>query len=234
MDKRKIALLSIAGMITLGAGIAGSTFALFSGSASNTGNSFTAGTLTMDVRRDNGDPVPGPMFYPDSLDPLAYHPYDQVDTAPSGESIGGWAPGDVVVRDMYLINTGTLTAKLTGIRAKVRGAYTQTTTDSGRTASNTINGETSTSNKAAYDEFVSKMNIKIVNGAVVLYNGSLQGLVSNSGWVAPNSVAVVAADPLAALNLQFTASLSKDAGNVIQGKNFIFDFEFMTEQKKNN
>ncbi|PLT35578.1 hypothetical protein [Bacillus sp. V5-8f] len=233
--KNKIMMYTFTGLIGLGLSVGGATFALFTSSATNDGNSATAGTVNINVMRDNGDPVPGPMFYPDSLDPLAYHPYDAQDKKPSGESIGGWAPGDTVVRDMFLGNSGSLTARLVGIRAKMRESYTQTTTTNGNTATNTINnGVTSTSNNAAYTEFVDKMNIRITNAETVLFDGKLSELITGDKWKKPMEELLIAGSPSGPLNLKFRAELSKTAGNIVAGKNFIFDFEFTAVQDKHS
>lgn len=233
--KQKLMGYAVTGILGLGLTIGGSTYALFTDTITNEGNSATAGTVNINVMRDNGDPIPGPMFYPDSLDPLAYHPYDKTDKKPSGESIGGWAPGDKVVRDMYLGNSGSITAKLAGIRVKVRDSYTQTTTTDGLTATNTIsNGVTAISDPAAYNEFIDKMNFTISNGDVVIFQGKISELITGSSWKKPLEELIIASAPSGPLNLKFTAELSKKAGNVVAGKNFIFDFEFTAVQNRNS
>lgn len=235
MNKHKFMGYVLTGVLGLGLTVGGSTYALFTSSATNDGNTATAGTVNINVMRDNGDPVPGPMFYPDSLDPLAHHPYDKVDTAPSGESIGGWAPGDVVVRDMYLGNSGSLTARLVGVRAKVRESYTQTTTtEEGNTTKTVSNGVTATSDPAAYNEFIDKMNITIKNGETLVFQGKLSELITGTAWKKPVNELLIAASPSGPLNLNFKAELSKSAGNIIAGKNLIFDFEFTAVQNKNS
>lgn len=223
------------GVLGLGLTVGGATFALFTSSATNDGNTATAGTVNINVTRDNGDPIPGPMFYPDFLDPLAHHPYDKVDSHPSGESIGGWAPGDTIVRDMYLGNSGSLTARLVGIRAKMRDSYTQTTTTEDGTATRTVsNGITEISDPTAYNEFIDKMNITIKNSNTLLFQGKLSELITGSAWKNPVHEVLISASPSGPLNLTFTAELSRTAGNNIAGKNFIFDFEFTAVQNKNS
>ncbi len=235
LNKQKLMMYTFTGILGLGLSVGGATYALFTSSAANDGNTASAGTVNINVMRDNGDPIPGPMFYPDSLDPLAYHPYDQQDTAPSGESIGGWAPGDTVVRDMYLGNSGSLTARMVGIRAKVRESYTQTTNLEGQTATNTVsNGVTATTDPAAYNEFINKMNITIKNSNTLIFQGKLSDLLTGTVWKKPVNEVLIAPAPSGPLNLTFTAELSNTAGNNIAGKNFIFDFEFTAVQNKNS
>jgi hypothetical protein len=235
ISKQKLMMYTMTGILGLGLSVGGATYALFTSGATNDGNSATTGTVNINTMRDNGDPIPGPMFYPNALDPLAYHPYDAVDTSPSGESIGGWAPGDIIVRDMYLGNSGSLTARLVGVRAKVRESYTQTTTADGQTATNTVsNGVTLATDPVAYNEFIDKMNITIKNSNTLIFQGKLSELITGTLWKKPVNEVLIAASPSGPLNLSFTAELSRTAGNNIAGKNLIFDFEFTAVQHKNS
>ncbi|MBU7005673.1 TasA family protein [Phosphitispora fastidiosa] len=201
--------------------IGGATFAYFTDTAANTGNTFTAGTIILEGERDLSDKVPGPMFYSAASDPSGYYPYDEIATrTPSGECIGGWAPGDSVMRAMNLYNRGTIDAKVTKVKANVQAQYTNSNDV-------VISGETT---GAAYDEFIDKMNIKIMypSGNAVLYNGPLRGLLND--YVPTDSIIYVNAGQVGSANVTFEATLSTNAGNDIQGKNFIFDFAFYAEQ----
>lgn len=229
--KKKLALLSATGLVGIGLTISGATYALFTDSDTNTGNSFAAGTVDIAVDRNHGDYIPGPMFYPNSLDPDGDHPYDNSEVNPSGEATGGWAPGDTVTRTMKLTNKGSLKVQVTGIKAIPRSSYTQTLFDG--VSSRTINGETT---GAAFEEFIEKTNVKVTNGTTVIYNGTLKSLI-NSDFVGLLSDPVingkrVGQDP-SWVGLNFEVTLNKNAGNNLQDKNFIFDFAFTAEQFKN-
>lgn len=217
LSKKKLMLLSVAGMITIGATVGGATYALFTSSASNSNNTATAGTINLTQERDQGDTIPGPMFYTSTSDPTGSFPYDTNKNAPNqppgGESIGGMAPGDSMFRALNLYNKGTLDAKVTKLKATVNGA-----------------GESS---GAAYDEFINKLNVlvEVPSTKRVIYNGSLSELLN--GWV-PISPALTTKAGGGALNVTFTVTLDKTATNEIQGHNFVFDFSFYAEQLRNN
>lgn len=103
--KKKLAAYSITGIAGLSLLVGGSTFALFSSSATNTNNQFTAGTLHISSNRDDV-PNEGPMFY--------------TSTAPNAQGTlptGLWAPGDKNTRGLFLKNDGTLQARLTTLTA---------------------------------------------------------------------------------------------------------------------
>ncbi|MDR3601028.1 MAG: TasA family protein [Desulfosporosinus sp.] len=212
--KKRLLALATTGLMSFGL-LAGGTYALFTSSATNSNNTFAAGTINLDQSRDSGDSVPGPMFYSSTnpvTNPAGLYPYDQ--PAPSGsviggEAIGGWAPGDKVTRALNLQNTGSLVARITKLQAKVNSA-----------------GVTS---GAAYTEFINDMNIKVVYNTgtgVVLYNGPLSNLLN--GWVTiPTMLAAGHSGPL---NVSFEATLDPSADNTVEGQNFVFDFSFYAEQ----
>lgn len=95
--------MSLTGVVGLGLTVGGATFALFSSTAANDNNQFTAGTLHISSNRDDV-PTVGPMFYSDST--LA---------SPGLNPTGVWAPGDKHTRGLFLKNDGTLPAKLKNI-----------------------------------------------------------------------------------------------------------------------
>jgi predicted ribosomally synthesized peptide with SipW-like signal peptide len=214
--KKKLALLSATGIVGIGLITGGATYAIFTDSASNTNNTFVAGTINLDQTRDLGDTIPGPMFYSSTSDPTGSYPYDQdgVELAPPGsEAVGGWAPGDYVLRAMNLFNSGTLDAKVTKLQANVSTGATNS-------------GD-------AYNQFISKMNIKVMYPAQnkVLYDGPLSGLLN--GWVEIAAPFRVNANG-GPSNITFEATLDKSADNAIMGQTFVFDFSFYAEQLKNN
>jgi len=83
----------------------GTTLALFTAQGASSSNQITAGTLQIAADRDNGDSVPGPMFYIGSGSGL--------------QPTGLWAPGDEFRRVLQVENTGTLDAWLKQVRASL-------------------------------------------------------------------------------------------------------------------
>jgi predicted ribosomally synthesized peptide with SipW-like signal peptide len=237
MKKQKFGMLFLAIMLVIGAMVSAGTFALLSDTAANTDNNVTAGTIDLNVKRNHGDYVPGPMFYPDYLDPDGRHPYDKNEINPSGESMGGWAPGDTVTRTMVVTNEGSLDAKLTGLKATPRESYTQNLPSGG---SRTISGAQISG--TAYDEFIQKANVvvSIPDQTITLYNGPLSGLIfADSDQYAslleePVLTGTVPPFQPGPLNVTFEVTLDESAGNNLQDQDFIFDFGFFAEQYRNN
>jgi hypothetical protein len=221
VNKNKFLALSLtAAMLTTGAGIGLGTYALFNSSAASQANNMTAGTINLEQERDSGDSVPGPMFYGSTDDTTGMLPYDVDKTAGDalgGETPGNWAPGDTVTRAMNLYNRGSLQAKITKLRATVNAGGLQP-------------------GDPAYEEFISKMNIKVTyttGGNQVLYNGTLRDLIkTNNDWATIGPI--YAAAHSGALNVAFEAHLDSSAGNDIKGKKFVFDFSFLAEQASHN
>ncbi|WP_191271987.1 SipW-dependent-type signal peptide-containing protein [Neobacillus kokaensis] len=237
MNKNKLMMYTLTGVLGIGLSIGGATFALFTSSATNEGNSVTTGTIILKAKRDHGDYVPGPMFYTDYLDPAGKHPYDVKDVNPSGEAIGGWAPGDKIQRTMILTNEGSLDAKITGLKASFRTTYSQNVPVIGERA---ISGGLTSGD--IYDEFISKANVKvsIPDEGILLYDGPLSGLISTDTDkytnLLNNPVLMGTEPPFepGPLNVTFELSLDKTASNKLQGQTFIFDFGFFAEQVKYN
>jgi hypothetical protein len=214
---RKLATLVVTGMLITAFTISGATYAIFTSSAQNTNNSYTAGTVNIDIQRDLGDAIPGPMFYTGTSDPTGNYPYNTTknvpDAPPGAESLGGLAPGDQLTRAMNIYNKGTLDVRVKNLRANMNAA-----------------GETS---GPAFNQFIQKMNIKVNYPAQnkTLYDGPLVGLLNGYVSISPF---LIATDPSGPANITFTATLDKSADNTIQGHSFVFDFGFYAEQKRNN
>lgn len=217
MNKKKLLLLAVAGVLTAGLGVGGASYAIFTSSAQNTNNSFAAGTVSIDIQRDLGDTIPGPMFYTGASDPTGSYPCNTTknapDAPPGAESLGGLAPGDQLTRAMNIFNRGTLDVRVKQLRANVNAA-----------------GETS---GPAFDQFIQKMYIKVMYPAQnkTLYEGPLAGLLNGYVNIPPF---LIASDPSGPANITFTATLDKSADNTLQGHTFVFDFGFYAEQKRNN
>jgi uncharacterized protein YfaP (DUF2135 family) len=176
------------------------------------------------------------MFYPDSLDPDGNHAYDIIDGNPSGESLGGWAPGDQVLRRMILRNEGTLDAKLTGIKATPRETYTQTLKPINRGGSGGTRTVTGITSGDAYQEFIEKANVTVTNSdnTIVIYEGTLSDLIFSEEDMYADVVNELVIQAEGILNITFDVTLDVSAGNDVQGQNFIFDFGFYSEQVRNN
>lgn len=219
ISKKKLAILSVSGLIAIGASVGGATYAWFTSSATNANNTFTAGTINLSQTRDLGDTIPGPMFYTSTSDPTGTYPYDVagVPYAPPGsEGVGGLAPGDSMTRAMNLSNSGSLDAKVTKIWGSVNAAGLQP-------------------GDLAFEEFAAKMNIKVLypaNNNQIMYDGPLNGLLN--GQVTIPRPLIARAAPSGPLNITFTATLDPSASNLLQGKTFVFDFSFYAEQLRNN
>jgi predicted ribosomally synthesized peptide with SipW-like signal peptide len=101
-------------VFVLASGIAGgATLAYFNDTASNQNNQFMTGTLELAADRDQGDSVPGPMFYTIPIE-------GQTDTGDDGLlPTGLWKPGDTNHRVFQLENIGTLDALLKNTRASL-------------------------------------------------------------------------------------------------------------------
>lgn len=208
-------LLTAVAVLLVSLLVGGATFAIFTDSATNSGNTFSAGRVDISAVRNQGDSVPGPMFYTTA---------EQGRTTDGQDGLlptGIWAPGDSHMRQLDVYNLGSLAVKLTKIKADVDPA------------SGIQPGS------PAYTEFINKMNIKVElsGSSKVLYNGPLAGLLG--GWVdiAPGDIVPLAGSTLLGTptaHLTFTATLDKSAGNVLQGTNPIFSFSVWAEQQKNN
>lgn len=103
MGMKRMLLAAMAVLMAAVAAGAGVTYALFTASTGPANNQITAGTLEIESFRDNGDTVPGPMFY----------------IGPGGGLFptGHWAPGDEVHRVLQVENVGSLDGWLKHVRA---------------------------------------------------------------------------------------------------------------------
>jgi hypothetical protein len=214
--KKKLATIAALSVLIVALATGAGTYALFTGSAKNINNTITSGVINLTQNR-MGDSIPGPMFYSATSDPTGKLPYDKSNPLqpPGGESMGGWAPGDVVVRAMNVSNNASnaIDAKVTKVKGTVNTAGLQP-------------------GDPAFEHFVDHMKIKIqyTGQNKTLYDGSLRGLLN--GYVNIPAFAVYANGGSA--NITFTAYLDLEAGNIIQGKTFVFDFDLYAEQLKNN
>jgi spore coat-associated protein N len=124
--KKKLTLLATTGIVGIGLVAGGATYAIFTDSASNKTNTFTAGTLKIQSSRDD-IPNYGPMFYTNSTN-------SSVGAMPTGL----WAPGDKKTRGLFLENKGSLEGVLKQVSIlptnSAAGAVTAASTGTDATA----------------------------------------------------------------------------------------------------
>lgn len=197
--------------------IGGASLALFTDETTNANNTFTTGSVKLVQERSSGDSYEGPMFYNGKTDSTGAFAYDQTNpyAPPGGEAIGGWTPGDCVIRSIGVKNKGTLDAKVTKIKAEIN-----------------TNGEGAISGKE-FDEFVKHMEITVKYSGQdkVLYKGSLSDLLDE--YVNLSKPFILKAHGSTA-DLSFTAKLNRKTGNEVMGQTFVFNFTLYGEQLKNN
>lgn len=216
--KARMALVAMG--LTLIAALAGSaTFAWFTATAGNSGNSFAAGTLEIKGDRNYWEYVPGPMFYTTAEEGSV------ISGSNAGElgihPTGLWFPGKTVTRSYDVINTGTL-------RARLRYLCAEVTSLNGIFA-----GDPAFDSALAYS-FTDKMHVKVyVSGQPdwVLYEGDLTTLLSEQ--VAGYTIELPAS-PHAKAHLIFTVTMKETAGNDLQGIRPVVSFRIKAEQAINN
>jgi predicted ribosomally synthesized peptide with SipW-like signal peptide len=208
---KKKMLVAVATVILVAVLAAGGTYAYFTSSVTNSNNTFKAGTVAVDAVRDNGEPLPGPMFYTGVGS----------DTGSGGVfPTGLWYPGMglpgdsnyPVLRTVNITNEGTFNCKLNGFSATLSGI----------------------SDPGASADFAKYLNVTVANINGPLWSGTLANMLASGG--VPSSPRVTAAPqpkiyaPGGVLDLAFTVSLSKDARNDLQGVTPIVNFYFYVGQ----
>ena len=168
--------------------IGGATFAVFTSQATTDSSTISAGTVEITVRRDMGDPVPGPMFYTTKEE--GKFGSGSLPNWPTGQ----WYPGKTETRALIVKNSGSLNAVLDGVSAQVSN----------------INDPN------VAQEFAQSMNVRIVPLGVtnvVLYDGTLSGLTAGK-VAASNSLPITVGGEW---YLNFTVTMDIEAGNNLQG-----------------
>jgi spore coat-associated protein N len=264
VTKKKLGMYAALGMLGIGLTVGGGTYALFTDSATNTNNTFEAGTLKLAGHRHD-IPITGPMFYTNDSD--------------AGRmGTGVWAPGDVHTRAMLIENTGSLDAKLTSLKAiKTSGGteeFSQNAqvvisvleTRDGNTIDATvvknINEEINRQFKRALDgkksiflnadnarmaqEILATAREVLLNQTFVAKNVLGQDVSVYVTDIYVNSLANlkdqgadvsqfnVEVDRGETLYMAYTVTLPISAGNEVQGDTPVFTFKSNFEQKKNN
>ncbi|WP_449536944.1 TasA family protein [Ferdinandcohnia sp. Marseille-Q9671] len=107
LNKKKLATIATAGILSVGLLAGGATYALFTGQTSNDQNEVVAGSLELSTHRHD-IPIEGPMFYIN-------------DNGKGMAGTGVWAPLDSHTRAMFITNNGSLDGKLTKLFAVPEG-----------------------------------------------------------------------------------------------------------------
>ena len=199
--------------------VGGATFALFTSSDSNEAKTFTAGTVDIDIQRNTGEPVPGPMFY-STLEEGMGAPWQTGYSAPK-YPIGPWAPGDSHKREMTVKNVGSLPVKIAWIGAKITG------------------DEAFLNNSAAVAEFSNNLIVRVEsqNGVTSkMCEVPLSSLLAPGGYKAEFMPVIgpKVEDNVPTQHINWICTLSSNAGNQLQGKKPVVSFYLIAEQAQNN
>lgn len=264
MNKKKLATLVLVGMLGLTVLIGGATMALFTDRAENAGNTFGAGTLTLESHRHDV-PIEGPMFYTHDNDA-------------GWMGTGQWAPRDTHTRAMFIKNTGSLQGKLSSIQAiaesdeanaRAFGEQAQVTiavfeapagSDFAANVMDALNHQMDSVYKAGMNHWLTRPaarttarlaadvresflnNLNFETGGVVftvkdVYSGSLEELMAPSSPL--NNITI---NPNQTLYMGYVVTFLSDVdvddatwrNNDVQGENVQFTFRALFEQTANN
>lgn len=184
------------------------TFALFTASTANSNNQFQAGTLTLSSWRDQGDTVPGPMFY---TTPAEGNTGVQDGLLPTGV----WAPGDQHMRVLLVRNTGSLDGWLSMIGADLAA------------------GSMHLAQKLEYTIRVDNPGGPVISSGILadLINTDVSVPVGTVELKSFFPMPVTTRPPKA---FYFFVRLPLDADNSYQGEQLKVDFHLQAVQKKNN
>lgn len=191
-------LKSVMVIALAGSMVGGATVAAWTASATSAGNTVDTTTLTVQVKRDNGDAYPGPLFYTD----------DSQGGPPQWGAVNGenatrlWYPGKSVSRVMWVKNTNTenINVKVTGIKFNLSGL---------------------TPGTPAYNEFVSKMSFQIKYGSTELANKPLSDFLNGVNINPALSPATV---PGSETGFEIIATLASTANNDVQSISPVIEF----------
>jgi predicted ribosomally synthesized peptide with SipW-like signal peptide len=201
---RKKAFLLLAAAAVMAVGVSAGTFALFTATTTQADNIFVAGTLQIDSYRDNGDTIPGPMFYTTPAEGAA--PGGMPGIYPTGE----WAPGDSNTRVLIIENVGSLDGWLTSVGADAHPG-------SSIYLANKLDYWVATD--AGFSD--------------VLASGTLGSLITTDVPFA-HPVGSQVGTPTETQRLYFKVSLPLDADNTYQNLDLMVDFHVNAVQMKNN
>lgn len=214
--------LALAGSAVAVALVGGATFALFTASTGNSQNDFTAAKTCLSSYRDNGDVVPGPMFYVTAAQGATPPPASTPGSFPTGY----WVPGDTNTRKLNVqngnppntpVDNSCINLWLTGVSATATGDAM----------------------------LADKLNVTIkanhpLQGYVTVASGTLtQFLTGNMPLAWPAAYPVMGSQFVALPNssiqdLQFTVNFDSSADNTYQGKNLVVAFTVSAVQQTHN
>lgn len=243
MINRKLASIMLSGLIVMALIVGGGTFALFTAKGENAGNKIVSAKLSLTT--GEGD---SPMYYttvshPDKVIPYAYEQVAGMNSVLERgyEDTGGWLPGTTIDRDMRIINDGTVPVKITGVYATIN-ANNASLNVPGLLPSGydpNYSGVTplplDPDLDEAYIEFIDKMMITITDNGTntQLFTGPLRSLLNfksggNGAFLFNSNAFVMNVDD--EKQIDFSATLALNTENIVQGKDFVFDFNFMGVQ----
>lgn len=208
---KKGALLALAAAGAAAAVGAGATLALFTDSKT-TALDFAASTLCITAERDEGDPVPGPMFY---ITP------EQGGTPDGRNGInptGLWAPGDKHSKTLTVYNPKSCSSQdawLTSVQARLtEGVPNQ------------------------YEAMADVLHVAVKapwHGVdTVVGEGSLRQFLQGAVPIRYPDGSKIPLILTSNVQMKFEVTFDLDAGNEFQDKTLVVDFLVNAEQVKNN
>ncbi len=246
MLNKKVAAIALSCLLVMAIAIGGGTFALFTSSAINDDNIIRSAKVSISI--GEGD---SPMYYttdshPGKMIPYAFGVQSKFaallqDVQGGNEDVGGWLPGTTIHRDMRIINDGSAPIKITGVYATLNSnnvnllVHGKLPVNYDADYSNEMPLPLDDGEDAAYIEFIDNMKIKITDHATekILFDDYLRKLLNfksggNGGHLFNKDAFIMFTDDIK--QIDFSAYLELKAGDIIQDKDFVFDFNFMGEQ----
>lgn len=213
LKKKLLVLFTLMAMMMVMIG--GATYAWFTSSDPVAGNTFSTGTVAVTTVRDNGEYVPGPLFYTTAEEGkvLSGLSAGEMGLYPTGL----WVPGMSATRNLTVTSSGSVAARICRIGATLTG-------DAAFMA-----------NQAARDEFASNLRVQVTStsgGNQILLDKTLADLLAEGG-AACDVKKIIGANG-SSQNIDFTCSLSTNAGNSLQGQKPVVSFYLVAEQVANN
>jgi len=208
---KKGALFALAAAGAAAAVGAGATLALFS-DTKTTDLDFVASTLCITAERNDGDPVPGPMFY---VTP-------EQGATPSGQSgrvpTGVWAPGDSVTRTLTVYNPTSCSSQdawLTSVQARLTEGIAD-----------------------QYEPMADVLHVTVTTPwdgvETVVGEGSLRDFLRGAVPIRYPDGSKIPVYLTSNRHMKFTVTFDRSAGNEFQDKTLVVDFLVNAEQMRNN
>jgi len=209
--KKKL-LLAMGSAAAIAAVSIGGTLALFTDSKSASAD-IVAGTLCLSSERNDGDPVPGPMFYITAKQGATPSGVDG--TLPTGY----WAPGDAHKRTLNVRNDeacSSMNAWVSSIQARLNEHF----------------GD-------QYEPLAEKLYVtvkspKASEGFVVIAEGPLSDFLAGPVTARYPDGSSVPIYLSSVRQMEFEVAFDIQAGNQYQGKTLVVDFIVNAEQMPNN